>query len=488
VTASARATAEPTARRDLSRPIAEAQRIFALQRRNRWVVAQTTAAERVTKLRALRDAIGRRRNEIAGAIQSDFGKHPTETELTEIQLTLTELKDAISNVRQWMRPRRVGTPLHMFGVRSEIRYEAKGVTLIMAAWNYPFALIVAPLIAAIAAGNCAILRPSEKVPHTNRVLSSIIQDVFHESEVAVVEGDLTTADALLALPFDHIFFTGSTRIGRRVMAAAAQTLASVTLELGGKCPAIVDETADVALAGERIAWGKFISAGQACVAPDYVLVHESKATGFIDAAKGALARFYGDSEDARATSPDLARVIDAASVNRLAQLVEDAVRRGATVECGGRWDAATRYVAPTILSNVAADAEIMADEIFGPVLPVSTYRTAADAYAMIRSRGKPLAMYVFSQSDANVAAMLANTSAGGTLVNDTLIHLANPNLPFGGTGESGSGSYHGEFGFRAFSHERSVVRRGPISFMRMTYPPYGAGVERIIKFLDRLRS
>jgi aldehyde dehydrogenase (NAD+) len=465
----------------------DVRRVFERQREARWRIAQTTAAERKRKLIALREAIVRHRGEIAQAIHDDFGKHPTETELTEIQLTLTELKDAIANVNRWMRPRRAGTPMHLFGTRSEIRREPKGVVLIMAAWNFPFALLIAPLVPAIAAGNCAILRPSEKVPATNRVVARILAELFDESEVAMVEGGPAVADALLALPFDHIFFTGSTKIGRVVMAAAARTLASVTLELGGKSPALVDETADIELAAERIAWGKFASSGQACVAPDYALVHRSCAPAFVAATKRVVARFFGEDEDARAASPDIARVVDRAAAERLARLIEDAARRGATVECGGRWDIATRYVAPTILSGVDEAAEIMLDEIFGPVLPVLTYGTPEEAYHIINSRGKPLAMYVFSRREQNVEAVLRNTSAGGTLVNHTLLHLANPNLPFGGVGESGFGNYHGEHGFLAFSHQRAVLRQGPFTMTQWLYPPYGPRTERLVRWLDRIR-
>jgi aldehyde dehydrogenase (NAD+) len=482
-------SASPTFAPSRSDPaIDAARRIFDLQRGARWQIAQTTAAERRRKLRSLADAIKRHRAAIAQAIKEDFGKHPTETEITEIQLALTEVKEAISNLGRWMRPRRVRTPMHMIGTTSEIRYEPKGVVLIMSAWNYPFALLIAPLVAAIAAGNCAMLRPSEKVPATNRVVARIVGEVFDEREVALIEGDADVAETLLSFPFDHIFFTGSTRVGRIIMAAAAKTLASVTLELGGKSPAIVDETADIVAAAERIAWGKFISAGQACVAPDYVVVHRSVLTAFLDAAKRAVGGFYGPTEEARAKSPDISRVIDAKSAARLGSLIEDAVRRGATVECGGRWDAETRYVAPTILAGVAPDAEVMSEEIFGPVLPVLSYEKIDEVYRLIRSRGKPLAMYVFSRRNDNVESLLRNTSAGGTLVNHTLLHLANPHLPFGGVGESGFGAYHGEYGFRAFSHERSVVHQRWFSLTQMLYPPYGPRTERLVRWLDVFRS
>jgi aldehyde dehydrogenase (NAD+) len=387
-----------------------------------------------------------------------------------------------------MRTKRVRTPMHLFGTTSEIRREPKGVALIMSAWNFPFALLMAPLVPAIAAGNRVILRPSEKVPAANRVLGALMADVFSDDEVGVVEGDATVANALLSMPFDHIFFTGSTRIGKVVMAAAAQTLASVTLELGGKSPAIVDETADIKVAAERIVWGKFASSGQACVAPDYALVHESRGAEFTAEAVRCVARFYGDTEGAREKTPDLARVVDQRAAERLASLVQDAVKRGAVVECGGRWDVASRYVAPTILSGVDMHADIMSDEIFGPVLPIVTYRSAEEAYRIIGSRGKPLAMYIFSTRRENVEDALRNTSAGGTLVNHTLLHLANPYLPFGGVRESGSGSYHGEWGFQTFSHERSVVRQGRFTVTDILYPPYGPQTERIAKWLSIFRG
>jgi aldehyde dehydrogenase (NAD+) len=320
------------------------------------------------------------------------------------------------------------------------------------------------------------------------VLARLLTEVFDQSEVALIEGEADVAEELLTFPFDHILFTGSTRVGRIVMAAAAKTLASVTLELGGKSPAIVDETADVQAAAERIAWGRFISAGQACVAPDYVVVHRSILPEFLEAAKHAVAVFYGPTEEARAQSPDICRVIDAKSVARLGSLIEDAVQRGATVVCGGRWDAATRYVAPTILTGVADDAEVMSEEIFGPVLPVLTFETIGEVCRLVQSRGKPLAMYIFSRRRENVETVLRSTSAGGTVVNHTLLHLANPDLPFGGVGESGFGAYHGEYGFRAFSHERAVVRQGRFSITQMLYPPYGPRTERLVRWLDIFRS
>lgn len=461
--------------------------LFERQRARRWIQARTTPRERAAVLVRLGVAIRARRAEIADAIRADFGKHPIETDLTEIQLTLAEVDHAARHVHRWARTRRVGTPIWMALGRSEIRYEPKGVVLILGAWNFPFALMLAPLVPAIAAGNCVIMRPSEKTPHTNAVVARLIADVFDEDHVAFVEGGVDVAEALLELPFDHIFFTGSSRVGRRIMAAASRTLASVTLELGGKCPAIVDESADVESAAASICWGKFVSAGQACVAPDYVFVHTSKRIALVAALKRRLEAFYGASENEREQSADFARVIDAAAVERLAALVGNAADLGATIECGGRWNRETRYVAPTILSGVTPAMAVMGDEIFGPVLPILEYRAPSEVIEYVRANDTPLAMYLFGRDRAAVEHFLRSTCSGGTVVNNTLVHLANPDLPFGGVGQSGFGSYHGLAGFQAFSHTRSVFTQ-QMTGARMFYPPYGPRVQRLVELMRRFRG
>ena len=297
-----------------------------------------------------------------------------------------------------MQPRRVTTPLPLLGARSEIRYEPKGVVLILSPWNYPIFLAFPPLIAAIAAGNRAIVRFSEKVPHTGAVMQSIVAEAFSPGDVLMVGGPVATAEELLKLPFDHIFFTGSTRVGKTVMRAAAEHLSGVTLELGGKSPAIVTADADVKSAASRIAWGKFINAGQTCVAPDYVLVDRSVAPALVEELKLRVARMYGSSEDERKASRDYARIVDDAAFERLTGVLDESVRAGATVALGGERDAATRYVAPTILENVTLDSPIMREEIFGPILPIVTYAALDDALEEVRSHDKPLALYVFSRS------------------------------------------------------------------------------------------
>jgi aldehyde dehydrogenase (NAD+) len=467
-------------------PSAEARRIFEVQTANRWQMAATSAAERKDRLVRLRTALRQKREELCAAIHGDFGKHAVEAELTEFLPVVEELSLAIRDLKSWMRPRRASTPLTLLGSRSEVRYEPKGVVLVLAPWNYPFQLAINPVIAAIAAGNCVMLRPSDKTPRTGRFLKELLGSVFSESEAAVLLGDRALADALLDLPFDHVFFTGSPKTGRKVMACAARHLAPVTLELGGKSPVVVDETASLEASAERIAWGKFINAGQTCVAPDYVLVHESVAERFTAAMGAAVERFYGSTEEARLRSGDFACIVDVSSCHRLEGAVRDSIGAGARLVIGGSVDAAARRMSPTVLSHVPADSAIMADEIFGPVLPILSYRTLDDAIAAIRSRSKPLALYVFSRSRANVEKVLRSTTAGGSCVNNAVVHLANPHIPFGGVGESGMGHYHGRWGFEAMSHARAVLHQTLSPSNKLLFPPYTSRSSWIMSWIRRI--
>lgn len=480
------ANAPPPAAGPAPDPVAEVRRLFDAQRAARWRVASLGAAERVDRLRRLRDAIREARPAILEAIREDFGKHPVEGELTEVLPAIEEATVAIRSLRRWMRPRRAGTPLLLLGTSSEVRYEPKGVVLVLAPWNYPFLLAITPVIAALAAGNTVVLRPSEKTPRTARAIRDLLARTFPEDEVAVVVGSRAVADALLELPFDHILFTGSPAVGRKVMAAAARHLTPVTLELGGKSPAVVDDTADLAATAARLAWAKFINGGQTCVAPDYVLVHERVAARFEEELVGALARFYGREEAARLRATDLAGLVDVAAGARLDGLVQAAVAQGARLVVGGQVDAAARRMAPTVLADVREDSPVMAEEIFGPVLPVLTYRDLDEAIARIRARPKPLALYVFSQSRRNVERVLGQTTAGGSCVNNAVIHIGNPNLPFGGVGESGMGHYHGRWGFEAMSHPRAVLRQRTWAGTHLFFPPYTDAVKRVLGLLRRL--
>ncbi len=332
-----------------NRPLQEA---FERLQARRWEQAQTSAKERIARLERLRGHLINRREQLAEALYADFRKPRAETESTEILPALMELAHTLKHLKAWMKPRKVATPLLLAGTSSEVRYEAKGVVLVLAPWNYPFGLAINPLIAAVAAGNCVMLKPSEKTPRTAEFLASLVRDTFDSSEVAVVQGGPEVGDALLRLPFDHFFFTGGPRVGRKVMEAAAQHLAGVTLELGGKSPAVVDATADLKVAAERIVWGKFLNAGQTCIAPDYVYVHASREEAFLTEVKEALERFYGKTEEARRASPDLCRLVDDAAFARVRGLLDRTVTSGARVVTGGVVDEASRYIAPTVLADV----------------------------------------------------------------------------------------------------------------------------------------
>jgi aldehyde dehydrogenase (NAD+) len=462
------------------------EQLFRKQQSHQSVVKRSTAAERIAKLERLRAAIVEREAAIREAMFKDFRKSATEVDLTELYPSLVEIKDAIKSLSKWMSPARVPTPMALFGTRSWIHHEPKGVVLIIGPWNYPFQLVIAPLIGAIAAGNCVICKPSELTEHTSALLAELIGTVFTDNEVAVVEGGPAETQRLLALPFDHFFFTGSTRVGRIVAEAAAKHLASTTLELGGKSPAVIDDSADLATAANRLVWGKFVNAGQTCIAPDYVLVSQRQRGALIDELRRSIAAMYGASEADRRASPDLCRVINTRNFDRLKKMLDDSVAQGARIEVGGDSDAGERYIAPTVLSNVALDAPVMAEEIFGPILPIVTYNQLDEVPPLITARDKPLALYVFAEDQRAIDMVIHNTTAGGTCINNAVIHFANPNLPFGGVGASGMGSYHGFHGFKAFSHERAVLQQGRVDVLKTVYPPYGAKVSRMVKWMFKL--
>jgi aldehyde dehydrogenase (NAD+) len=470
---------EPDARQSLELSIAALRARVPL-------MARTTAEERRERLRRLRAAIVARRQAVYDALRSDLGRAEPETELTELHVTLAEIDHAVRRLAGWMRGRRLGTSLTALGTTSRLAYEPKGLVLIMSPWNYPFHLLLNPLTSAIAAGNCAVLKPSEKSPATSAVLRELVAATFDEAEVALVEGGPDVAAALLELPFDHIHFTGGTAIGRRIMAAAARNLATVTLELGGKSPALVDSTADVEAAAGRIAFGKFSNAGQTCIAPDYVLVHEAVADALVLALKAALQRFYGADETARRASRDYARIIDDGHFKRLRDLFTRTVAAGARIETGGEFDERDRYVAPTVLTEVTPGSPIMEEEVFGPLLPVLTWRDEAEALAMIRALDRPLMMYAFTRDHHAARRFLAGTSAGGTVINNVGINYLNHRAPFGGVGASGMGACHGFAGFQAFSHERTVTRQWWPVTAPLFFPPYRGLRSRIGQLLLRI--
>jgi aldehyde dehydrogenase (NAD+) len=418
------------------------------------------------------------RAEAQAALAADFRKPPEEVDLTELYPVVSEIKDALRHLPRWMKPRRVPTPIGLLGSAGTIVHEPRGVVLIISPWNYPIYLSLGPLVSALAAGNCAVLKPSELTPHTTAFLRKVVEGLFPPEEVAVVEGDAETAQTLLALPFDHIFFTGSPAVGRVVMKAAAEHLTSVTLELGGKSPVLVDADAHLRTAARKIAWGKGLNGGQTCVAPDYVLVHERVHDALLAELKQAFAGFYGAQAPARQASPDLARIVGSRQVGRIRALLE---APGATVAFGGEVDPASNYIGPTLLTDVDPASRVMQEEIFGPILPVLRVTDMDAAVAFVNARPKPLALYVFSGSRRNAESIVARTTAGGTCINDTVLHFAHPGLPAGGVNTSGFGKAHGIHGFETFSNARGILRqRSRFSAVQLMYPPYTGFVRRMI--------
>lgn len=454
-------------------------RVFDKQRARALALRRSTARQRTDVLRRLLAGVEKHRADICAAADADFRKPRAEVDLTEIFPVVAETRHAIRHLAHWMRPHQVSPTLAMFGTTSEIRVEPRGVTLIIAPWNYPFNLAFGPLSSAIAAGNTAIIKPSEMTPNCSRVTRQIVEDTFDESEVAVFEGDAAVAGALLEQPFDHLFFTGSPAVGRIVMAAAAKHLTSVTLELGGKSPTIVDATADVKKAARNICSGKFANNGQTCVAPDYLLLHERIRDQFVAEAIRCIERAYGNSPAGQRSTPDYCRIVNAHHYARVEGLLDDATARGAKVVYGGLRDGAERYISPTLVGEVPAGSRIMEEEIFGPLLPMLTFSDIGEAIALVNSKPKPLALYVYSRDQATIDRVLAETTAGDTCINHGVIHYLHLNLPFGGVNNSGIGKSHGVHGFRAFSHERSVLR-DRFSIVHWMFPPYTPRVRKLI--------
>ncbi len=468
---------------DSERADPSVDRLFESHAATALKLRQSTVAERRHKLAQLLKAILERKDAILDAAHRDLGKHPTETNLTEVLPLVGEVKHAVARLKRWMRPQRIGPTAATLGTSSRVVYQPKGRCLIISPWNYPLSLALGPLVSAVAAGNTAILKPSEFTPHTNRVVKDIIGAVFPLNEVAVVEGAAQTATELLSLPFDHIFFTGSPEVGKKVMAAAAVHLASVTLELGGKSPVIVDSDADLRSAAEHIIWGKMVNAGQTCIAPDYVYVHRDVADRFVDLCRTTIAERYGGSDAAIKNSPDFPRMIHRRHAERVARLIDDAVQSGSQIVCGGGSDAEARYVAPTLLRGVPAQSQIHREEIFGPVLPILPFDSLDVVIAEINAAPKPLAIYAWTRSAPTVEALQTQTSSGSLCVNLCLQQFAQHNLPFGGVNTSGIGNAHGFFGFKAFSHERAVMSAGPLSALKLLFPPYDARKRRLSELL-----
>jgi aldehyde dehydrogenase (NAD+) len=447
------------------------------KQRNYFATGETKDLKfRKEMLKKLKNAISNNEQAITEALHKDLRKHEFEAYATEIGFVLVDLKKAINNVEKWARPRSVPTPLFHFNGKSYVQPEPRGVTLIVSPWNYPFQLLFAPLVGNIAAGNTSILKPSELAPATSAVAAKIIAETFAPEYIATVEGGIPESQALLEEKFDYIFFTGGTNVGRIVYQAAAKHLTPVTLELGGKSPCIVDRDANISMTAKRIVWGKFVNAGQTCIAPDYILVDKSVKAKLVAKLIEYIQKFFGDDAQKSDAYP---RIINEKHHQRLVSYLGDG-----NVLFGGRHDEADRYIEPTLLDGVSPDSGVMTDEIFGPILPILEYDNIKETIDFINARAKPLAMYIFCKNESKVQRILGETSAGGVTVNDTLLHIANSYLPFGGVGESGIGAYHGQLSFDIFSHQKAVLRRTFLVDDPVRYAPYKLNIGWLRKLMD----
>lgn len=423
-----------------------------------------STAFRIEQLKKLKALLKENDQAIIDAVYKDFKKAPFETFATEIGLIIGEINYAIKNLRNWVKPQKVASSLVNFPSQNYILTEPFGSTLILAPWNYPVHLSLLPLVGAISAGNTAVIKPSELTPNTSSIIEELISHHFEPEYITVVNGGVDVSTDLLELDFDYIFFTGSTRVGKIIMQSAAKRLIPVTLELGGKSPCIIDSTADLAISAKRIVWGKFVNAGQTCVAPDYLLVEESIKSDFIEELKKSVTSLYG--EDPR-ESPDFPRIINKAHFDRLSSFLDNG-----TVVLGGETDPETNYISPTILDDITWEHDVMKDEIFGPILPILTFKELEDVVEEVRKFPRPLALYVFTTNDSTEQFLLENISFGGGAINDTIAQLGNHNLSFGGVGASGFGSYHGKASFDSFSHQKSIMKKSFMMDIPLRYAPY----------------
>ena len=455
-----------------------AQKAYALKLR------KSTCAQRLEVLARFEKVFKASYDKIYASAAADFGKPEAEVDIAEIMIVLSELSHIRKKLKGWMKPVSVRTSMTMLGTSSKIITEPKGTSLVISPWNYPFNLTFGPMMSAIAAGNPVILKPSEMTPNMSRAIAEIVSEAFRPEEVSLFEGDAAVSAYLTSLPFDHIFFTGSPAVGKHVMAAAAKNLTSVTLELGGKSPVIVDKSADIKKTARSVSFGKFSNNGQTCIAPDYLFVHESIKDALVVELKSCIARQYGEGSDAQGNG-DYCQVVNQGHHSRISGLLSDALANGAQVISGGQVDDGDRFIAPTLIEGMADSSRIMDEEIFGPVLPIKTFSDLGNVIDYVNSKPKPLALYVFARDKAAINKVLEETSAGDTCINQTVMHFVHPNLPFGGVNNSGIGKSGGEWGFKAFSHERSVLQ-DKFGSGHMMHPPYTPKVKKMIKTITSL--
>lgn len=461
----------------------ELENLLAIQRAFAPALRAQNARQRIAKLRKIENFLNDQSNldRLLAAMHQDFRKHEVEVLLSEVGVALSHIRHIKARLKRWMEPRKLSTTLAQVGMRNYVYHEPKGCALIISPWNYPFNLTIIPLVYAISAGCTAIVKPSEFSAHTTAFLQEMLDELFEEREVKVVTGEGQTSGFLTTLPFDHIFFTGSPAIGKKVMAAAAKNLTSVTLELGGKSPAVVDASVNLKKSARNSVWGKFLNGGQTCIAPDYLIVEESFVDEYVKSLSRAITSFYG--QDAQA-SESFPRIINDRHFDRIKGLLDDAIEKGAKVVHGGQTDRSERFIAPTILTDVTEDMKVMQEEIFGPLWPVMTYRKVEEAIEIINRRPKALSFYIQSNRRSAIKQILSGTSSGGALINEYLLGGGSPNVPFGGVNNSGIGKSFGHHGFIEFTNERPVMERRFLDFS-MAYAPYTDSVKGLVRRIYR---
>jgi len=460
---------------------------FSALQANAPHMAQTTASERRAMLKKLLAVVLAHRVDIQTAMNADYGRHAIETDLAETWLVVKEIKFAMRHLAHWMRPKRVPTSVAFFGARAQINFEAKGVALIISPWNFPFNLSLSPLVSAIAAGTTVLIKPSVFTPHSSALIKAIVDEALPPNVAFVAEGGLAFSKTLLTLPFNHIFFTGSPAVGSVVMKAAADNLASVTLELGGKSPSVVDAGVNVAKVARQIVFSKFTNSGQVCIATDFVLVHEKIKNQFLAEVNVAVASMYP--KGTASQKPEYARVVDKRHALRIKSLIEDAVEKGAQLSTALDADFEERYISPIVLTNVHDEMNVMRDEIFGPILPIKTFTNHEEVLADLQKGDKPLALHVFTTNQKFAENVVNRVSAGAVVVNESFIHHFNSHLPFGGINHSGMGKSHGHFGFLEFSNQKAVVVQWlPWHISALLRPPYGKLSKALSNFLIKYIS
>ena len=448
---------------------------------NKKILNNSSARTRIKKLKKLKEIILKNRVKIKEALKKDFKKNPSEVDLTEIFPVVSEINFTINNLRKWMKDEYVRTPLTLLGSKSFIRYEAKGVVLIITPWNFPINLSFISLINAVSAGNSVLIKPSEITSETSYVIKDIIEESFDEKEVSVVLGGVDLAKEILKLKFNHILFIGSPTIGSEVMKSASVHLSSVTLELGGKSPTVIDKNCDLNKAAKRVVWAKLINNGQVCIAPDYVLIHEDIKNKFIKLVINNIKKFYGDNVN---NSESYCRIVNKNHFKRLKNLIDDSLKKNSKILYGGKTNSNENYIEPTLIENIDKDSKIFNEEIFGPILPIFTFKKIDEAIRFINKKNKPLALYIFSSDNKNISKVLEETSSGGVCINHNTLHYSNYNLPFGGIGNSGFGRCHGEFGFKELSNKKSIFKQFmPFSPTDILIPPYNSFKQKIINLI-----